>query len=265
MRNFYLAVFGLFSIGAFAQNSNPWPITGNVGIGTNAPSYPLEIYRSGTSLPAGTYDHARIGSFISTIALPPVVLRDYGLYISENSSGMLLQTKTGKPATTQSFISLLDQESTTTSTGAVSIGYGSNTFFSVIKDGRVRISSTSTSITMPTGYRLYVEEGILTEKVKVAIKGTTNWADYVFADDYTLMPLEEVEQFTKENKHLPNVPCAEDMVTEGLDVAKMDAKLLEKIEELTLYLIEQNKKLEEQNKKIEILENELQQIKKQQN
>src|SRR5690606_9928407 len=149
-----------------------------------------------------------------------------------------------------------------TTSSAVSFGNNDSEFLRINQDGKVRISATD--IATPDGYRLFVEDGILTEKVKVAISSTSDWADYVFAEDYELMPLEEVEAFTKENKHLPNVPCAEDMVTEGLDVAQMDARLLEKIEELTLYLIEQNKKLEEQNKKIETLQTELQQLKEQQ-
>src|SRR5690606_910854 len=94
-------------------------------------------------------------------------------------------------------------------------------------------------------YRLFVEDGILTEKVKVAVKNTSDWADYVFADEYKLMPLEQVEKFVKENNHLPNVPSAVEVVESGIDVAKMDAKLLEKIEELTLYIIQQQKEINE--------------------
>ncbi|TAF31899.1 MAG: hypothetical protein EAZ67_10940 [Cytophagales bacterium] len=94
-------------------------------------------------------------------------------------------------------------------------------------------------------FRLIVQDGILTEKLKVALKGTSEWADYVFEPDYKLMPLENVESYVKENKHLPNVPSAEEMATNGLDVSKTSAKLMEKIEELTLYMIEMNKEIKE--------------------
>ncbi len=107
-------------------------------------------------------------------------------------------------------------------------------------NGTVKIGNVIT----PAGYNLYVANGILSEKVKVAVNGSANWSDYVFEENYNLKSLEEVETFIKENKHLPNIPSAEEMVQEGLDVAKMDAKLLEKIEELTLYVIEINKKVE---------------------
>ena len=96
----------------------------------------------------------------------------------------------------------------------------------------------------PTGYRLIVQDGILTEKVKVALKSSlTDWADYVFEKDYKLMPLEKVEEFILLNKHLPNVPSADDMVKSGLDLAKTNKMLMEKIEELTLYLIELKKEV----------------------
>ncbi len=111
------------------------------------------------------------------------------------------------------------------------------------------------NVTVPAGYKLYVQTGILTEKVKVALINTSDWADYVFAKNYELKTLSEVESFVNANKHLPGVPSAEELKEQGgFDVAKMDAKLLEKIEELTLYVIElskQNKELAERLAKIE--------------
>ncbi len=106
-------------------------------------------------------------------------------------------------------------------------------------DGQVAIGNVAT----PNSnlYSLYVEKGILSERFKCAVKTTSDWSDYVFDKKYKLMPLNEVERFVTENKHLPNVPSAEEVVKSGIDMAKMDAKLLEKIEELTLYLIELKK------------------------
>ncbi|WP_052752887.1 hypothetical protein [Kordia zhangzhouensis] len=94
-------------------------------------------------------------------------------------------------------------------------------------------------------FKLYVSEGIMTEKVKVTLRSSSDWSDYVFEDDYKLLPLEEVEAHIEKNGHLPNVPSAEEVAKEGIDLAKMDAKLLEKIEELTLYVIEQQKQIKE--------------------
>ncbi len=93
-------------------------------------------------------------------------------------------------------------------------------------------------------YRLYVNGGILAEKVRVAVYGSAFWADYVFAPDYRLKPLEEVEAFIAENKHLPGIPSAEEIGKEGLDVAEMLSMQMAKIEELTLHTIALSKRLE---------------------
>jgi hypothetical protein len=99
-------------------------------------------------------------------------------------------------------------------------------------------------------YSLFVQRGILTEKIRVALSNDQqNWADYVFADDYALRPLSEVESFIKKNKHLPEIPSAEEVHKDGVDLAEMDAKLLQKIEELTLYVIEQQKEIERLKKR----------------
>lgn len=98
---------------------------------------------------------------------------------------------------------------------------------------------------IPDGYKLYVEDGILTEKLKVANRTDyINWSDFVFDDGYELMPLHKLESFISKNKHLPEIPTADDVRKEGIDVASMDAKLLQKIEELTLYVIKQQKEID---------------------
>lgn len=96
------------------------------------------------------------------------------------------------------------------------------------------------------GYNLLVKGGILTEKVKVALATAgTDWADYVFEPEYkaNMMSLEDIEKFTIEHKHLPNVPSSEEMVKSGLDVAQTSKMFMEKIEELTIYIIEMDKKI----------------------
>lgn len=109
--------------------------------------------------------------------------------------------------------------------------------------------------TTPAGYKLYVETGILTEKLKVALKTSTDWADYVFGKNYQLKPLAEVEAFVKENKHLPDVPSAQALVNDGgIDVGQMLAKQMQKIEELTLYMIDLQKQNDALKSKVEALE-----------
>lgn len=89
------------------------------------------------------------------------------------------------------------------------------------------------------------------------------------ANNYKLKPLNEVAQFIKENRHLPDVPSAGDVQKNGIDVAQMDATLLKKIEELTLYIIQQQQNItkeqqqsQEQQKEIEALKAQLESLEK---
>ena len=130
-------------------------------------------------------------------------------------------------------------------------------------NGKMYLGSNSVYPNTTGNYRLFVEGGIMTEKVKVALRSSANWADYVFADDYKLMPLKEVEKFVTTNKHLPGIDSAETLAKNGLDVAEMQSKQMEKIEELTLYIIDQDKKLEAQSKAIEKNNKEIEELKAQ--
>lgn len=114
----------------------------------------------------------------------------------------------------------------------------------------VIVGSPSTTIPAGSTYKLAVSGGILTEKVRVATNGTAFWADYVFDKSFKLKSLKEVENFIKENKHLPDVPSTSDVTKNGIDLAETQALLLQKIEELTLYVIQQQKEIDKLKKRI---------------
>ncbi|GAB4016255.1 hypothetical protein GCM10028808_44120 [Spirosoma migulaei] len=89
--------------------------------------------------------------------------------------------------------------------------------------------------------------------MQVQPKSERQWADYVFAPTYKLQPLAEVEQYVQQNKHLPDMPSATEMVKQGVDLTTLLATLVKKNEELTLHLIDQQKRierLEQQNRKL---------------
>ncbi len=108
------------------------------------------------------------------------------------------------------------------------------------------------SVSNNTQKTFVVEASGLTRARKIKVDADV-WADYVFEEDYRLMPLAEVENFVKEHKHLPSIPSEKAMMEEGIDVAEMNVKMMEKIEELTLYLIAQNKELEKLKAELETI------------
>lgn len=104
--------------------------------------------------------------------------------------------------------------------------------------------------TLSPAERLSVNGKIRAKEIKVE---TANWPDYVFEDRYELKELETLEEFIKVNKHLPDIPSAKEAEENGINLGDMNGKLLKKVEELTLYVIDQNKKLERQEKLINLL------------
>lgn len=132
----------------------------------------------------------------------------------------------------------------------------------LMKDGKLIIGNPTQwgndGTTAPGNYRLYVQHGILTERIKVAVRSTSDWSDYVFYKNYQLKNLYDVEKYIKKYKNLPNVPSANQVVNEGIDMVQMDATLLKKIEELTLYLIDLKKENDLMKKQIEILTKQIQ-------
>jgi hypothetical protein len=79
---------------------------------------------------------------------------------------------------------------------------------------------------------------------KVRVQAPSNWPDYVFSDNYELMSLAELESFITMNKHLPGIPTEEEVAENGVDLGEMNKKLLQKVEELSLYIIEQEKRIQ---------------------
>ena len=105
--------------------------------------------------------------------------------------------------------------------------------------GQVAISTTR----FATGYSLTIAGKMICEEARV--QPQANWPDYVFADDYKLKPIEEVEQEILKHKHLPGIPSQKEISENGIALGEMQTKQMEKIEELTLYIIQLEKRIKE--------------------
>jgi len=188
---------------------------GDIGIGVSAPTTKLDVN----------------GTVKATGLLIPTGAGSGKVLTSDGSGNATWQTNAGSGEWTTSAVGT--NNITNTNTGGVIIG--------------------SSVIAAPTGYKLYVESGILTEKVRVKLL-SVGWPDYVFTKDYKLLSLKETEDFIKLNSHLPGVSSAETVKKEGIDLGETNAVLLKKIEELTLYMITADKEIKSLQQKVKVLE-----------
>lgn len=128
------------------------------------------------------------------------------------------------------------------SSGNVGIGTTSPTSLLDV-NGTLKANDLCLSSALPSGYKLAVGGKIICEEVVVKLQ--SNWPDYVFEPDYNLLTIDKLQRFIARHKHLPGIPSATEITENGVSLADMNAKLLQKIEELTLYLIEQDKRIKQ--------------------
>lgn len=185
---------------------------GNVGIGTTSPSYKLDI----------TGD-IRLSNYSPMLCLQR----------NTSSGGFTqgVQTKLSD-GTNHWYFGVLNND------WIVSKGNIESPKLTILENGKVGIGTSL----IPGDFKLAVAGNIIAEEVVVKVQSNW-WPDYVFHQDYRLKPLHEVEQFVKANKHLPGIPSAAQVEEKGLSMGEMQNKLLQKVEELTLYIIEQDKKI----------------------
>lgn len=115
-----------------------------------------------------------------------------------------------------------------------------NNRFTILDDGRVGIGISNH---FPSDYKLVVAGRVLAEEVVVKLR--SNWPDYVFNPGYELLPLPQLESYITEHRRLPGIPSAHQVEDQGMSVGEIQRQLMEKVEELTLYIIEQDKRIRE--------------------
>ena len=127
----------------------------------------------------------------------------------------------------------------------------SSTFDLTVQKGAV-IGIMDVEERLSSDYKLVVAGKVLAEELRVML--VDQWSDYVFEPDYQLRSLPEVADFIETHKHLPDIPSAAEVERDGISIGDMQAKLLAKIEELTLHMIEQHRTIETLQRKLDALE-----------
>ena len=184
--------------------------SGNVGIGTAAPAQSLEVAGS-----ISVYNPTKNGNTSLFFGRE---------YVSNNYGKWGIQYQTAGQIGTGSL-------------GGLNfwIPFGPNNALFLADNGNVGIGTSN-----PGNYLLAVKGIVHAQEVDVDMN---NWSDYVFEKSFKLKTLNEVESYINLNKHLPDVPSAKDVKDNGIKLGEMDAKLLQKVEELTLYVIELQKQV----------------------
>ncbi|MBS4014673.1 MAG: hypothetical protein KGZ97_13120 [Bacteroidetes bacterium] len=204
---------------------------GNIGIGTTEPNSLLDI--NGNAIVRGSLfvnGNIELGEGASLIIKQGISLPELELsnFLKIGSNSLFLRSDNHIYTADESGPLYIQ-----------SIGEH-NTILNLI-GGNVGIGTDDTK-----GYKLAVAGVMVAEEI--VIKYQADWPDYVFDNSYDLMSLSKLEDYINANKHLPNVPSAKKVEEEGVSIGEMNAILLKKIEELTLYIINQQKEIEELKK-----------------
>jgi len=222
---------------------------GNIGIGTSSPALKLDVRGSGSAIGLANstaWDHLylshdgstayiRAGGAEQGLALQ-VASETSGSYGSQSYFDAMRIMPNGHVGINVSY-DRIDDNCVLSVNGPTYIGdFGTGYNSALVRDS------------LYDDYYLWVEKGVVSEDF--AIAEVSEWDDYVFANDYQLPSLKQLETFVKTNKHLPNIPSEAEVKAHGYSVNKLNRGLLKTLEELSLHAINQEKKINEQQEQL---------------
>ncbi|MBB1644810.1 hypothetical protein [Sphingobacterium sp. UME9] len=255
MKSFFCLLILLGGAGLVNAQTNVFPTTGSVGIGTTSPADKLEVaggfMRSGNSS-FGNFNFQSPKGFVNfggdnhgSLIVGSNIYIDNSVQLSTNlrianthptmaGAGILL------PGNGQYFQGSIIFHTSEPGPTTVEKPFYSPRMI-VHANGNIGIG------TMVPQAKLAVDGNILAKEIKVKTDITV--PDYVFEPDYELNSLAYIADYVKTNKHLPEIPSAKEIKKDGLDLAEMNLLLLKKVEELTLHAIQQDKEIKSQSLK----------------
>lgn len=214
-----------------------WLNNGNVGIGVQNPTTSLDVYQASTTNTLNTA--LKLGANMYGVNSGPFIdfnLRYQGGFTNWIGGRIGSVYETSSSSNNSAALVFYTNNNNDGNAGPD----GTTEKMRILGNGAMLIGTVNY-----TGYLLAVNGSVRAKSLKI----DSNWADFVFEKNYELRPLKEVEKFIQENGHLPEIPTTKEVTENGIDVGEMNAKLLQKVEELTLYVIELEKKVNGMNQK----------------
>jgi len=232
---------------AFVGQSTPVPLmtilaSGNVGIGTTDSHAPLEVAGRmiGSNLVVGSYANLNDVTGVSgTLQFG----NGNSAFVTGSADAYIYKNQTSSGSFPFNTLGAMIFQLRSDVTGGAFVFAGQSTptpLMTVLAGGNVGIGINTPSERLHINGNIRAVGNITCQKITVTQSG---WPDYVFTPSFKLKPLSEVVQFIDQHKHLPGVPSAKEVEEKGIDVGAAEAILLKKIEELTLYIIAQDKRI----------------------
>jgi hypothetical protein len=264
MKYFFPLLVAIVAVHCSFAQTTPWTTSGNniynnntgyVGINLANPSQTLDVNGT-TRLGGGDYSSTTVLSVApGAIGFDAPGVSGGRFFISGSTGNVGIGTVSPDSKLSVNGTTRLGGGIDYSSTTVLSVASGAIGFDAPgVSGGRFFISGSTGNVgigTVSPDSKLSVNGTIHSTAVRVDLTG---FPDYVFKPRYLLPPLSFVEAYINKHQHLPEVPSEQEVIKNGLDLGEMNKLLVKKVEELTLYLIEKDKKLTELEKRIETLE-----------